>query len=718
MSALATVPVKRSGPSRRGFLQAGASAVGGLLVGFYLPEKSRLAAQTADVATAAPVTMNAWIHIAPDDTVSFMIHKVEMGQGTVTSLSQLLAEELECDWGKFRTEFPPVDKIFGFQGVVGSQSIRTSWDSLRRAGATARFMLVQAAAQQWGVDPSQCTAESGVVTNKATGAKLTYGKLAGAAAKLPVPTKVALKDPAQFRFVGKSMKRLDTAAKSTGQTKFGIDTRRPGMVYAAIARCPVFGGKVASFDATKARAFPGVKQVVPISRGVAVVADNTWSAIQASRLVEVKWDEGPNAAQNSAAISKLFAERAQKPGIEVMKTGDPEKGIAGAAKKIEAVYEAPFLAHATMEPMNCTADVKADSCDVWASTQMQTMDQAAAAQASGVPPEKVRIHSQFMGGGFGRRGMTDFVIEAVEVSKAIGAPVKVTWSREDDMHHDNYRPASYSRFTAGLDAEGWPVAWTNRIACPSIQNSSGQAPRNGVDKTSTEGSHDIEYAIPDKLVDYHWTEVGIPVTYWRAVGYTQNTFFVESFLDEVAAAGGKDPVELRRKLLAKSPRMLNVVEIAAKQAGWGTPLPAGRFRGIAVVNNVGSYNAQVAEISIDQGKVRVHRVVCAVDCGHVVNPAIVDQQIRSGIVYGLSAALKGQITIDKGRVQQTNFDSYDVVRINEAPAVEVHIVSSTENPGGIGESGVPAIAPAVCNAVFAATGKRIRKLPIRSADLV
>jgi isoquinoline 1-oxidoreductase beta subunit len=699
--------------NRRSFLQVSASAAAGMLVGFYLPERSKLAAQaTGSAPVNAYIPINAYIHIAPDDSVTFMIHKVEMGQGTVTSLSQLLAEELDCDWGKFRTEFPPVDPVFGFQGVVGSMSIRTSWDPLRKAGATAREMLVQAAAQTWGVDKSVCRAQSGFVINTSNNAKLSYGNLAGAAAKLPVPTNVALKDPKQFRFIGKSIKRLDTADKVTGRTQFGIDARRPGMLYAAIARCPVFGGKAVSFDATKAKAFPGVKQVVQVSRGVAVVADNTWSAIQGTRLLDIKWDEGVNANQSSAAISKLFAERAQKPGVEAMKTGDVAAGLAGAAKTVEAVYEVPFLAHATMEPMNCTADVRADRCDVWASMQMQTMAQAAAAQTSGLPPAKVNIHSHFMGGGFGRRGMTDFVTEAVELSKAIGAPVKVTWSREDDMHHDNYRTASYSQFAAGLDADGWPVAWTNRIVSPSIQNTSGQPPKNGIDRTSTEGSHDMGYGIPNKLVDYHWTEVGIPVTYWRAVGYTQNTFFVESFMDELAAAGGKDPVELRRKLLAQNPRLLGVLELAAQKADWGKPLPAGRFRGVAVVNNVGSYTAQVAEVSLNQGKVRVHRVVCAVDCGHVVNPAIVEQQIRSAIVYGLTAALKGEITIDKGRVQQANFNTYDMLRIDESPVVDVHIVTSTENPGGIGEAGVPAIAPAVCNAVFAATGKRIRRLPI------
>jgi isoquinoline 1-oxidoreductase subunit beta len=693
--------------NRRGFLQVGASAAAGLLVGFYIPEKSELAAQASN-----DVRMNAYLHIAPDDTITFMIHKVEMGQGTVTSISQLIAEELDCDWGKFRTEFPGIDKELGFQGVVGSQSIRTGWDPVRKASATARQLLVNAAAQQWNVDAAKCRTESSFVINTTNNAKLSYGSLATAAGKLPKPATVAVKDPAQFKLIGKSVKRLDTPGKVTGRTQFGIDVRRPNMVYAAVARCPVFGGKVASYDATKAKAFPGVKNVVQISRGVAVVADNTWSAIQASRLLDIKWDEGANANQSSAAISKLFAERADKPGVTVSKSGDASTVLASAAKKVEANYEAPFLAHATMEPMNCTADVRADGCDVWASTQMQTMAQATAAQFSGLPADKVRIHSQFMGGGFGRRGMTDFVQEAVEVSKAVGAPVKLTWSREDDMHHDNYRPAAYSRFAAGLDAQGWPVAWTNRIVSPSITNSSGQPPQNGIDRTSTEGSHDMGYGIPNKLVDYAWTEVGIPVTYWRAVGYTQNTFFVESFMDEVAVAGGKDPVELRRRLLHDNPRLLGVLELAAQKADWGKPLPAGRHRGVAVVNNVGSYTAQIAEVSVDKGKVRVHRVVSAVDCGHVVNPAIVEQQIRSAVVYGLTAALKGQITIDKGRVQQNNFNQYDMLRIDEAPVVEVHLVESTQNPGGIGEAGVPAIAPAVTNAVYAATGKRIRKLPI------
>jgi isoquinoline 1-oxidoreductase beta subunit len=710
-----SVANKKSGLSRRGFLQVSASVSGGLLLGFCLPGGSRLSAQTA--AAVPDARLNAWIHIAPDDTITFMIHKSEMGQGTVTSLSQLLADELECEWGKFRTEFPPVDPGFGpVQGVVGSQSIRTSWIPLRRAGATAREMLIAAAAQTWGVDKSQCRARNGAVVNTATNASLTYGKLATAAAKLPVPSNVLLKEPAEFRYIGKPIKRLDTRGKVNGSTEFGIDARLPGLVYAAVARCPVEGGKVVSFDDKRAKAFPGVKQIVPISSGVAVVANNTWSAIQASRLLDIKWDEGANANVNTPAYMKTFADKTLQPGTVCKKVGNAEERLKGAVKKVDAVYQAPFLAHAPMEPLNCTADVRPDACHLWASTQMQTVVQDVAIQLTGLKPEQINVHSMYMGGGFGRRASGDFISDAVEISKKIGAPVKATWSREDDIQHDRFRPAALARFTAGLDADGWPVAWINRFACPSIQKSStGQDLRNGLDRTSSEGLDDLEYEIPNLQVEYHWTETGIPVHYWRAVGYTQNTFFAESFLDELAVAGGKDPVELRRRLLAKSPRLLGVLNLAAEKSGWGQPLPEGRTRGVAVVFNIGTYSAQVAEVSVNNGKVRVHRVVAAVDCGHVVNPMIVQQQIRSAIVYGLTAALKGEITLDKGRVQQSNFHQYDMLRIDEMPVVDVYIVPSTENPGGIGEAGVPAIAPAVTNAVFAATGKRVRQLPIRLA---
>jgi isoquinoline 1-oxidoreductase beta subunit len=699
--------------SRRGFLKATA----GLVVGFYLPERSELAAQNG---AATPRKVNAWVRIGSDDSVTLMIHKSEMGQGTVTSLSQLLAEELECDWRKIRTEFPGIDPAFGLQGVFGSQSIRTGWGPLRNAGAQARELLLQAAAQRWGIEKSLCRASDGVISNTANGEKLTFGQVAEAASKLTPTTGVTLKTPGQYKLIGKPMKRLDTADKVTGRTKFGIDVRVPGMVYAAITRCPVAGGKVASFDATKAKAIAGVKDAVQISNGVAVIADNTWAAFAGAKALEVKWDEGPNAAFNSPGIRKAFTEQTLLPGASARRQGNGAAALDTAAKKIDAVYEAPFLAHAPMEPLNCVAHVRADGCDVWASTQMQTGISGIALQLTGLRPDQITIHTQYLGGGFGRRAGTDYAREAIELAKIIKVPVKVTWSREHDLQNGIYRPASVTRFAGGLDADGWPLVLTASIACPPMGGGGsfgGGGRGGGVDSTSVEGVADLRYAIPHMQVDYHSVTGGVPTTYWRAVGYTQNTFFGESFLDEMAAAGGKDPVAVRQRLLAGVPRLLGVLNLAAEKAGWGKPLPAGRHQGVAVVNNIGSYTAQVAEVSVTGGKLKVHRVVCATDCGQVVNPAIVEQQIRSAIVFGLSAALKGEITIDAGRVQQTNFHQYDVVRMDESPAVEVHIVPSTEAPGGMGEAGVPTIAPAVCNAIFRATGKRIRRLPIQVQEL-
>jgi len=688
------------GLDRRSFLKTAAAS--GLLLGFHLPGSGTARAETADAK------LNAWVHVAPDDTVTLYIHKAEMGQGTVTSLAMLLAEELECDWARVHTEFPGIDRAYGGnQGVVGSQSVRSSWDPLRRAGASARQMLVQAASQQWGVDAAQCQARNGVVINSATGAKLSYGALADAAAKLTPPANVPLKDPSQFTIIGKPRKRLDTPAKVNGSAQFGIDVRLPGMLYAVVARCPVFGGKVASFDATKAKAMPGVKHVVQISNGVAVVAENTWAAAQARKALAVKFDEGQWAGQSSAAISKLFVEKSQQPGAVARKDGDAAGVLAGAAKKIEAVYEAPYLAHAPMEPLNATADVRSDSCEVWASTQGQSAAHQVAIQLTGLKPDQVKVHTCYMGGGFGRRARADYIGEAVEVSKAIGAPVQLVRTREDDMQQDWYRPASYTKFVGSVGTDGMPEALHSRVICAPFGGL-----RDGVSRTGVEGIMDMPYAIPNLLVDYHAADVGIPVSYWRSVGYSQNTFFAESFIDELAVAAGKDALEFRRALLGKQPRMLAALNLAAEKAGWGKPLPAGHGRGIAVVNNIGSYTAQIAEVSAQSGRLRVHKVVCAVDCGHVVNPAGVEQQIQSGIVYGLSAALKGSITIDKGRVQQDNFHNYDVLRIDEMPVVEVHIVPSTANPGGIGEAAVPPIAAAVANALYAANGKRVRTLPL------
>lgn len=698
--------------NRRGFLKTGAATAGGLLVGFYLPESSKLAADTP----AANGKLNAFVRVGSDDSVTLTIHRAELGQGSMTALSMLLAEELECDWKKVRTEFARVDPVnygvFGsttLQGVFGSLSIRSSWDPLRQAGATAREMLVAAAARKWGVDKSQCRAENNSVVNTSTNARLSYGSLADDAAKVPAPQNAALKDFTKYKLIGTSPKRLDTPLKVTGKAQYGIDIRVPGMLYAVLERCPVFGGKVAGFDAAQTKAVPGVRQVIPISNGVAVLADNTWSAMQGRKALKVQWNEGAMAATSSATIHKMFADLLEKPGAVALNKGDAARGLSGAAKKIEALYDAPYLSHAPMEPHSCVVSVKPDSCEIWAGTQIPSAARDAAVMITGLPEDKIDVHTFFLGGSFGRPGQ--HVDEAIEIAKAAGVPVKLTWSREDDMQHDIYRPASLTHFAAGLDAEGWPVAWTARVASPSFSGL-----QNGVDRNGVDGISSVLYGIPNVRVEYHPPDAGIPVGYWRSVGPSQNTFFTESFIDEMAAAGGKDPVELRRRLLARSPRLLAVLNLAAEKAGWGKPLPKGHYHGVSVINSLGGFNAQVAEVSVDKGKYRVHRVVCAEDCGQVVNPAGVVQQLQGGIVFGLSA-LKSGITIDRGRVQQGNFDGYQVLRIDEMPVIEVHLVDSHEAPGGIGEASTPPIAAAVANAIFAATGKRIRKLPIRTEDL-
>jgi isoquinoline 1-oxidoreductase beta subunit len=660
---------------------------------------------------AEPPKPGAFIHIGPDDAVTFVIVKGEMGQGTVTSLSMILADELDCDWTKVKTEFASVDPAsYGpMQGVYGSTSIRTMWAPMRQAGATARAMLLQAAAKQWNIeDPAKLRTENGWVIGPSSGMRASYGSLADQAMQLPAPANVPLKNPKNFKLIGTSAKRLDTRDKVCGETKFGIDAEVPGMLYAVSVRCPVFGGKVAGFDARKAKATPGVKDVIQIPSGVAVLADNTWSAMQGRRALSIQWEEGANANLNSDTIRARMAALADQPGAVGKTVGDAPGTIAAAAKKLDAVYEAPFLAHACMEPMNCTASVKADSCEIWASTQMPTGAQQIAAKITGLDPHKVRVHTMFMGGGFGRRGGVDFVGEAVEISKAAGVPVKLTWMREDDIQNGPFRPAAYVKFGGALDAEGWPSALTARVVCPSFFGRG-----DGVDDIAVEGVDDLEYKFPNFHVEYQKAGGEVPTSFWRSVGYSQNTFFSECFLDEMAAAGGKDPLEVRRRLLTESPRALHVLNLAAEKAGWGKAAP-GRFQGLALVNNLESFTAEVAEIEIQNGKLRVLRVVCAVDCGRTVNPAIVKQQIESGIVYGLTAALKGRITIEKGRAQESNFDKYDMLRINEMPKIEVHIVNSEHDPGGIGEAAVPPIAPAVANAIFAATGKRIRSLPIRT----
>ena len=708
--------------SRRGFIKTGIAAGGGLLLGFHVPA-SRQLLQAATTASE-PAKLNAWVRIARDDTVTIIIGQSEMGQGVMTAIPMIIADELEAEWSKVRIQQAPADRAYGDpmrggeQSTNGSRSIRNLMPIWRRAGAAAREMLVHAAAKEWGVSADECFAEQNVVIHRTSGRKMTYGELASKAAELPVPKEPKLKSPDQFRFIGKAVARLDTPEKVTGRGIYGIDVKVPGMLIATVQRCPVFGGKVASFDATKAKAVKGVRHVVQISSGVAVVANSYWEAKKGREALKISWDEGPNAQLSSAEISRVYAETAKQPGPVARKEGDAVTTLASAQKAIDAVYEVPFLAHATMEPMTCTAHVRKNNCEVWVGTQNQTGTERTAIRITGFPREAVKVNTTLLGGGFGRRGEQDFVADAVETSKAVNAPVKVIWSREDEIQHGHYRPATYNVFRSSVNERGTPDAWLHRIVAPSIGAQHGRPLKDGIDSLMVEGAGNLPYAIPNLQVEYIYKDFGIPVGFWRSVGASQNAFITESFIDELAAAAGKDPVEFRRDLLGKAARHKGVLELAAEKGEWGKPLPPGRFRGIAVAFSYGSYASEVAEVSIENdGKVRVHRVVCAIDCGLVINPDTVKAQVEGSIVWGLTAALYGAITIDKGRVQQSNFHDYPMLRINEMPVVEVHIVPSNAPAGGVGEPGVPPIAPAVCNALFAGTGKRIRKLPIRTEDL-
>lgn len=695
--------------SRRDFLKSSAAMGGGLVIGFVLPGAARF----AEAATAA-FQPDAFIRITPDNVVTVVVGLSEMGQGVLTAIPMLVAEELEADWAKMKVEQGPADPafanpIFKVQATGGSTSVRGHWEPMRKAGATAREMLIAAAADTWQVDRSTCRAVSGKVVH-ASGKKLTYGQLANKAATLPAPADVMLKEPKDFKLLGKGAKRLDSPGKVNGTAKFGMDVRLPGMLTAVVAHSPVAGGKVASFNADKAKAVPGVRHVVQIGSGVAVVADGYWAAKQGRDALEIQWDEGANAGLSSDAISKAMSELADKGGVVARKDGDVS--AATAAKTIEAVYEAPYLAHACMEPMNCTASVKPDSVEIWAGTQAQGVNQNVLSKVAGVKPEQVKVNTMLLGGGFGRRFAQDFAVDAVLISKAVGGPVKLIYSREDDTKGHFYRPASCVKFSAGLDEAGRPVMFSARVSCSSVFQAAGFPLTNDLDQAAVEGIKEWPYDCPNVQVDWARYEPGIGVWFWRSVGHSQNFFFSESFIDEMAAAAGKDPFEYRRALLADKPRHKAALETAAGKAGWGSPLPAGRARGIALCESFGSIVAEVAEVSLVDGKVKVHRVVCALDCGMTVNPAIVRRQMESAIIFGLSAALYGKITIKDGRVEQSNFHDYPVVRMNETPQVEVHIVSSGEKPGGVGEPGTPPIAPAVCNALFALTGKRIRSLPI------
>ena len=702
--------------SRRQFLKIGAVAGGGLLIGFHLPLANRAGEAEAAASEFVP---NAWIRIDADDTVTLRVASSEMGQGVYTAIPMLLAEELECDWARITVEMAPADKAYtnpliGQQLTGGSTAVRAFWTPLRQAGATGRELLIRAAAQTWKVKEDECRAANGVVVHKTSQRKARYGELAASAATLPVPTEVFLKEPGEFKLIGKSTARLDTPRKVNGSAVFGMDVTMPGLLTAVVARCPVFGGTLKKFDATTAKNVAGVRQVFAIQSGVAVVADSFWAAKQGRDALVLEWDEGAHAKLNSAGIRTQLEQAMKTPGAGARNDGDTAKAFKAAAKRIEAVYEVPYLAHACMEPMNCTALVKKESCELWVPTQGQTGAQLVASKITGLPPEKVKVNTTFLGGGFGRRSEQDFVAEAVQVAMTTGAPVKLVWTREDDMQHDYYRPATLNRLSAALDKKGMPIAWRHEMAGASIMTRVfPNSVKSGLDRTSIEGAANLPYAIPNLHVTWAMENGAVPVGFWRSVGSSQNAFITECFLDELAAAAGKDPYQYRRALLAKHPRHLGVLDLAANKANWGKPLASGRTRGIAVAEAFGSYCAQVAEVTVEHGQVRVQRVVCAIDCGMVVNPDTVVAQMESGIVYGLTAALKGEITIKDGRVEQGNFNDYPLLRLDEMPEIEVHIVKSGEHPGGVGEPGTPPIAPAVANAVFAATGKPVRKLPIR-----
>lgn len=704
-----------SNPSRREFLQSAAVAGGGLLVGFAMPGPWAAGAEPV----AGPFKPNAFIRIGADDSVTLVISMAEMGQGVLTSLPQLLAEELEADWHRVRVEQAPVDAVynnpvFNMQGTGGSTSVRAFWEPLRHAGATAREMLITAAATEWGVDRSSCHARDGVV-HHASGKKQTYGALAARAAQLPVPSDAPLKDPKDFRLLGKAVPRLDSPGKVNGSARFGLDVQVPGLLTAVIARPPSIGAKVASFDASRAKAVAGVRQVVQLEDGIAVVADGFWAAKTGRDALDVKWDPGTGGGISSKGIREALLDRLKTPGLVARNEGDV--ATASPAAPLEALYEAPYLAHACMEPMNASASVTDAGIEIWAPTQASGVNRAVIAKITGIAPERINVTTTLLGGGFGRRFAQDFVIAAVLVSKAVRAPVKVVYTREDDMRGLYYRPASMVRIRGGVDAAGKPALIDARVACPSIRQASGMGPPTGLDDTAVEGLHGWPYATPHVHIEWAQHEPGVGVWFWRSVGNSQNAFFAESFIDELAHAAKQDPFAYRRDLLGAHPRHRAVLELAASKAGWGGPLPKGRARGIAVCESFGSYVAEVVEASLrPDGTPQVHRVVCAVDCGMTVNPGIVRRQVQSAVIYGLSAALHGEITLEAGRVQQKNFDDYPVVRIDEAPPIEVHQVASTEKPSGIGEPGTPPLAPALANALFALTGKRIRRLPFKAGD--
>ena len=710
--------------TRRELLRTGAAGGLGLVIGFQLPGAARVTAQKD--TTAVPFAPNAFLRIAPDNTVTIIAKHIEFGQGAHTGLATIIAEELDADWSQVRVESAPADAtrynnlLFGqVQGTGGSTAMANSWDQHRQAGAMARAMLVAAAARNWSADAAEIAVERGVVSHARTNRRATFGELASKAATLPAPTDVKLKDPKEFRLVGRSAPRVDSASKTDGSAIFTMDVSLPGMLTAVIARPPRFGAKVKSFDPSAARRVRGVTDVVEVPAGVAVLARNFWAARKGRDALKIEWDESGAEKRGSDELFAEYRKLAEKPGLSARRDGDAAAAIRGAARTIEAVYEFPYLAHAPMEPMDCVVRLGDGECELWAGSQLQTVDQAVAAKTLGLPAEKVRIHTLLAGGSFGRRATptADVAAEAASIAKTAGGrqPIKLVWTREDDIRGGLYRPLYVHRLRAGLDSSGRIVGWEHRIVGQSLLKGTFFEPamvKNGIDGTSVEGAATLPYAIPNLTVELHTTEVGVPVLWWRSVGSTHTGFSTETFLDELAHAAGQDPVGIRRKLLAHHPRHLSALNLAAEKAGWDTPIPKGRARGIAVHESFNSVVAQIAEVSLNQnGTPRIERVVCAVDCGVAINPDVIRAQMEGGIGYGLGAALWSEITLVEGRVQQSNFNDYRGLRIEQMPAVEVHIVPSQEKPTGVGEPGVPPIAPAVANALFHLTGKRVRRLP-------
>ena len=727
-----------SAVSRRDVLKAGLVGGVGLVLAVHLDACARLDA--GPPSTSAPFAPDAWIRIGTDGIVTVVVDRSEMGQGVSTALPMLVAEELDADWGMVRFEQAPVNPAYvnplaGAQRTGGSTSVRAAWLPLRRAAARARAMLVLAAARTWNVPPRECTTERGVVRHLATGRSAGFGELAATAGKLPVPDDAPLKQAGDFRIIGRPLRRLDVPSKVNGTAVYGIDVHVPGLLVATVARCPVFGGRLRRYEAARALAVPGVRHVVPLETGVAVVADGYWQALRGRQALTVEWDEGPLAGLDSEGIQRQLEDLASRPGAVVKSRGSDAAFRTQTGQVVSARYDLPYLAHATMEPTNATAHVAAGRCTVWVPTQYQSGTNVGdgarevAASAAGLPPGAVTVHTTLLGGAFGRRVEHECLREAVHLSKAVGAPIKVIYSREDDIRHDHYRPVSHHRLEARLDSAGRPAAWRHKLVAPSIM-SRFVAPylpawlahrfgpvKHGIDPAAVEGAASPPYRIPAFRLDYVMADVGVPLGFWRSVGHSHNIFVVESFIDELAEAAGADPYRFRRELLLDHPRLLAVLDLAANRAAWGAPASAGLGRGIALAELYGGYVALVADAGVDGGAVVVRRVVCAVDVGTVVNPDIAAAQVEGGIVFGLTAALKGEISLKDGAVRQGTFDDYPLLRLPEMPAIEVHFVPSGEPPAGLGEVATPVIAPAVANALARATGRRVRRLPIRPESL-